>query len=87
MAAFSRDENKAEDRKYGGDPELRGIENFKDWFDNKQNTRITRIAEAFQQTGILLEAAPPEEGTKVEKPPIDYLSRKQSRHPLSQHFH
>lgn len=76
MAAFNRDENKAEDRKYDGDPELRGIEKFKDWFNEKQNQRITRIAEAFQQTGILLEAAPLEEGTKVEKPAIDYLSRK-----------
>lgn len=75
MGAFCRDENKREDRDYDGDPELRGIEKFKDWFDGKQNLRITRIAEAFNQTGLLLEAAPLEEGKKVEKPPIDYLSR------------
>lgn len=76
MGAFTRDENKREDRNFDGDPELRGIQNFKDWFDGKQNQRMTRIAEAFNQTGLLLEAAPLEEGQKVEKPPIDYLSRK-----------
>ncbi|KAF7527168.1 hypothetical protein G7054_g10539 [Neopestalotiopsis clavispora] len=80
MGAFCRDENKREDRDYDGDPELRGIEKFKDWFDGKQNQRITRIAEAFNQTGLLLEAAPLEEGKKVEKPPIDYLSQLKQKH-------
>lgn len=80
MGAFTRDENKREDRNFDGDPELRGIQNFKDWFDGKQNQRMTRIAEAFNQTGLLLEAAPLEEGQKVEKPPIDYLSQLTRKH-------
>ncbi|KAK9770627.1 putative Bromodomain associated domain-containing protein [Seiridium cardinale] len=80
MGAFNRDENKREDREYAGDSELRGIEQFKAWFDEKQNQRITRIAEAFAQTGLLLEAPPLEEGKKIERPPIDYLSQLKQKH-------
>ncbi|ETS88059.1 hypothetical protein PFICI_01887 [Pestalotiopsis fici W106-1] len=80
VGAFACDENKREDRDFDGDPELRGIEKFKEWFDGKQNQRITRIAEAFTQNGLLLEAAPPEEGKKVERPPIDYLSQLKQKH-------
>jgi transcription initiation factor TFIID subunit 3 len=78
VGAFKLDENKREDREYAGDSVLRGIERFKSWFEEKQNQRITRIAEAFTQTGLLLEASPLEDGKKVEQPPIDYLSRKLS---------
>ncbi|KAH6660015.1 hypothetical protein BKA67DRAFT_530135 [Truncatella angustata] len=81
MGAFNHDENKREDRDFDGDKGLRGIHDFKAWFDGKHNSRLTRIAEAFQQSGVLLEAPPLEEGPqKVERPPIDYLSQLKQKH-------
>jgi transcription initiation factor TFIID subunit 3 len=57
----------------GGDEDSRGIETFKRWVEGPKNSEINRVAEAFQQSGQLLE---PPDGERVDQIHRDYLSRK-----------
>lgn len=57
----------------GGDEDSRGVETFKRWVEGPKNAEINRVAEAFQQTGQLLE---PPDGERVDQIHRDYLSRK-----------
>ncbi|KAI0136558.1 hypothetical protein BJ170DRAFT_677430 [Xylariales sp. AK1849] len=61
-----------------GKEDMRGIENFVNWFEGPKNAKINRMAEAFQQTGSL---PPPEEmDGREEKVQRDYLSQLKQKH-------